>query len=77
MHTSTWTHIYTYILLYCTAIYDFHRRVIIGIKILAVGVCCKASALAASAVATNSYVSAINLHQCSAAGLNIGIKFGP
>ena len=37
---------------------------------LAEGVCCKASALAASALATNTYVSAINLHQCSAADLN-------
>ena len=37
---------------------------------LAVGVCCKASALAASAFATNTYVSAINLHQGSAADLN-------
>ena len=37
---------------------------------LAVGVCCKASALAASAFATNTYVLAINLHQGSAADLN-------
>ena len=37
---------------------------------LAVGVCCKASALAASALATNTYVSAINMHQGSAADLN-------
>ena len=37
---------------------------------LAVGVCCKASALTASAFATNTYVSAINLHQGSAADLN-------
>ena len=37
---------------------------------LAEGVCCKATALAASALATNTYVSAINLYQCSAAGLN-------
>ena len=36
----------------------------------AVGVCCKASALEASAFATNTCVSAINLHQCSAADLN-------
>ena len=34
------------------------------------GVCCKASALTASAFATNTYVSAINLHQGSAADLN-------
>ena len=37
---------------------------------LAVGVCCKASALAASAFATSTYVSAINLHHGSAADLN-------
>ena len=56
------------------------RCAIIAIKIchwtlmliysLAEGVCCKASALAASALATNTYVSAINLHQCSTADLN-------
>ena len=43
---------------------------------LAVGVCCKALALAASAFATNTYVSAINLHQGSAADLNPYIKHG-
>ena len=37
---------------------------------LVVGVCCKALALAASAFATNTSVSTINLHQCSAADLN-------
>ena len=37
---------------------------------LAGGICNKASALAASALATNTYVSAINLHQCSAVDLN-------
>ena len=42
---------------------------LVQIYSLAVGVCCKASALATSAFATNTYVSAINLHQCSAADL--------
>ena len=43
---------------------------VLQIYSLAKGVCCKALALAASALATNTYVSAINLHQCSAADLN-------
>ena len=43
---------------------------LVQIYSLALGVCCKASALAASAFATNTYVSAINLHQGSAADLN-------
>ena len=37
---------------------------------LAKGVCCKAIALVASALATNTLVSAINLYQCSAWDLN-------
>ena len=37
---------------------------------LAEDVWCKASALAALALARNTYVSAINLQQCSAADLN-------
>ena len=50
---------------------------LVKIYSLAVGVCCKASALAASAFATNTYVSAINLHQGSAADLNpYNIIFG-
>ena len=43
---------------------------LVQIYSLAEGVCCKASALAASALATNTYVSAVYLHQCSAADLN-------
>ena len=43
---------------------------LVQIYSLAVGVSCKALALAASAFATNTYVSAINLHQGSAADLN-------
>ena len=43
---------------------------LVKIYSLAVGVCCKASALAASAFATNTYVSAINLHQGSTEDLN-------
>ena len=47
---------------------------LVQIYSLAVGVCCKASALADSALAKNTYVSAINLHQGSAVDLNPYIR---